>query len=171
MKNPINFLTVLCLCLFSIGNCRHSPPPLTKDRVQEISQKPAQNDENLIPGTFEGCVFVPATDFFQKLMVGFKITGEACSATVHQDNTISVDFLGSITTKVFSTSTKDIRTDVFIGELGNNQVLIVQHHQGKAVSVTQTIYDDNGTVVYGKFGEGDYIKECHLLKFQLNACS
>ena len=67
-----------------------------------------------------------------------------------------------VVTSVVSTSTGQYRTDIFIGELGNNQVIIVQHHQGMVVSVTQTVYDKKGNVVYGKSGQGEYIKECHL---------
>ena len=155
-------LVALYSCIFIVGGCGHSVPLLTRDRVQKLLQNPPQNQEKLNPGTFNGCILVPASDFIQKLMVGFELTGETCSATVHQDNSLSGDFLGDTTTLVVSTSMEHIRTDTFIGELKNNQVLIVQHHQGKVVSVTQTIYDKNGTVVYGKFGQGDFIKECNF---------
>ena len=61
-----------------------------------------------------------------------------------------------------STSTEGFVTDIFVGELGNDEVLIVQHHQGEVVSITQTIYDENGDVVYGRSGVGEFIRECHF---------
>ena len=105
---------------------------------------------------------MPATDFIQKIMVGFERTGESCFVTVGKNNTVEVSFLEGNAVSVVSTSTDRYRTDIFIGELGSDQVLIVQHHHGEVVSVTQTIYDKKGYVVYGKNGQGDYIKECHF---------
>ena len=152
--------TTLYFCTLIVGSCSHSVPSLTRDNVQELLHNPSQDQEKLTPGTFKGCVLVPATDFIQKLMVGFELTGETCSATVNPNNSVSISFLGDATISVVSTSTERIQTDIFIGELENNQVLIVQHHQGQVVSITHTIYDKNGVVVYGKFGQGDFIKEC-----------
>jgi len=162
-------LMILCFCAFFTGSCDHSeqplasrskPPPLTKNNVRQLLQNPSQNRNKLEPGTFKGCVLIPATDPIQKRMVGFQLTGETCSATVGPNNSIRVDFLGNIDIPLASTSTEQIQTDTFVGELENNQVLIVQYHQGQVVSVTQTIYDNNDDVVYGKFGNGDFIKEC-----------
>ena len=98
----------------------------------------------------------------QRLMVGFEVTGESCSVTVNEDNTVAVSFLGDASIPLVSTSTENRCTDIFIGELENDQVLIVQHHRGEVVSLTQTIYDEKGDVVYGRFGNGDYIRECHF---------
>ena len=125
-------------------------------------ENPPQNQEPLKEETFNGCVHVPATDFIQKIMVGFERTGESCFVTVGKNNTVEVSFLEGNAVSVVSTSTDRYRTDIFIGELGSDQVLIVQHHHGEVVSVTQTIYDKKGYVVYGKNGQGDYIKECHF---------
>ena len=95
-------------------------------------------------------------------MVGFEITGENCSVMVKRDNTVTVSFLGDAVIPLVSTSTENRRTDTFVGGLGNGQVLIVQHHRGEVVSLTQTVYDENGDVVYGRSGNGDYIRECHF---------
>ena len=52
-------------------------------------------------------------------------------------------------------------SDIFIGELNNSNVLVVQHDfNGHVRSVTQTIRDSNGILVYGRSGKGDMIKEC-----------
>ena len=82
--------------------------------------------------------------------------------TVRKNNNIEVSFIGDIVTPVVSTSTNQYQTDIFIGELGNDEVLVVQHYQGEVVSVTETIYDEKGHVVYGKSRQGDPIKECHF---------
>ena len=95
-------------------------------------------------------------------MVGFETTGESCSVTVNRDNTVRVSFLGDAVIPVVSTSTERYPTDIFIGELGNDQVLIVQHHRGDVVGITQTVYDENGDVVYGRSGVGEFIRECSL---------
>jgi len=63
-----------------------------------------------------------------------------------------------------SVSINQHRTDIFIGELETDQVLVVQHHQSVVVSVTQTVYGQKDHVVYGKSGQDYYIKSCHLGK-------
>ena len=136
--------------------------PLTRENTEKLLENPPQNQETLKTGTFDGCVLVPATAFIQKIIGTFKITGETCSVTVSEGNAVEVSFLGDAVVSVVSTSTDQIRTDIFIGELENDQVLIVQHHQREVISVTQTIYDKKGHIVYGKNGQGDSIKECLL---------
>ena len=144
-------------------NCSGSPiQPLTRENNRKLFQNPPQNQKQLKLGTFYGCVHVPATGFIQNLMVGFKRTGESCSITISEDNMIQVSFLGDNVIPIVSTSTDQYRTDTFTGELDNDQVLIVQHQQGEVVSVTQTIYDKNGDVVYGKSGQGQWIKGCNF---------
>ena len=93
-------------------------------------------------------------------MVGSERTRESCTVTVNQNNTVRVSFLGDAVIPIVSTSTARYRTDSFIGELENGQVLIIQHHRGEVVSVTQTVYDKNGDVVYGRSGKGDHIRGC-----------
>ena len=107
-------------------------------------------------------VHIPARGFNQRLMVGFERTGERCSVTVQRGNTVQVSFLGDAVIPLVSTSTERPRTDLFVGELGADQVLIVQHRRGEVVSITQTVYDANGDVVYGRSGVGDFIRECVL---------
>ena len=158
-KAGINFF-FLFVFLFSVGCSNSIEGSLTKESNRRLFANPDQNQEQLRTGTFYGCVSIPARNRIQKLLVGFEITGENCSVTVNEDNIVNVNFLGDVDVPVFSTSAGEHRTDIFIGELENNQVLIVQHHEGEVVSVTQTIYDQNDVVVYGKFGQGDYIKEC-----------
>ena len=150
------------ILFFTISCSGSSVPPLTRENTKRLLENPPQNQEPLKEGTFNGCVHVPATNFIQKIMVGFERTGENCFVTVGKNNTVEVSFLEGGIVSVVSTSTDQYRTDIFIGELGNNQVLIVQHHQGEVVSVTQTVYDKKGHTVYGKSGQGEYIKECHF---------
>ena len=95
-------------------------------------------------------------------MVSFERTGERCSVTVQRGNPVQVSFLGDAVIPLVSTSTERFRTDLFAGELGAGQVLIVQHRRGEVVSITQTVYDANGDVVYGRSGVGDFIRECVL---------
>ena len=159
----IQFISILWLIIFFLASCGGSPPkPLTKENIKQLVGSSPQNSEQLKTETFNGCVHVPATDFIQKIMVGFKRTGETCVVAVTENNTVKISFFGADAIPVFSTSTAQYNTDIFVGELENNQVLIVQHHQGEVVSVTQTVYDKKGHVVYGKSGQGDHIKECHL---------
>ena len=155
---------VLPILLFTI-NCSGSGSPiqpLTRENNRNLFKNPAQNQKQLKLGTLYGCVHVPATGFIQNLMVGFEKTGESCSITISENNMIQVSFLGDNVIPIVSTSTDQHRTDTFIGELDNNQPLIVQHQRGEVVSVTQTIYDENGDVVYGKSGKGQWIKSCNL---------
>ena len=143
-----------------MNSCGYFVAPLTKSRVQDLLRNPSQDQEKLTAGIFSGCVLVPATGFIQKLTVGVELTGETCSMSVNRNNTVRVDFLENTIIPVVSTSTEQVQTDTFIGQLKNNQLLIVQHYQGTAMSITQTIYDEGDTVVYGKSGQGDFIKAC-----------
>ena len=158
----VNFQFILFLpVFFFLVSCGGSvAQPLTKESIKKLLENPPQNQDKLQEGTFDGCVHVPAKGFVQRIMVGFERTGETCSVTVGENNTVEVSFVEDGAIPVVSTSTDQRRTDIFIGELENNQVIIVQHHQGEVVSVTQTIYDKNGDVVYGKSGQGDSIKGC-----------
>ena len=160
IKIILIFLSIILFAVSCGGSS--SVQSLTRENTKKLLGNPPQNQEKLKTGTFIGCVHIPATGLIQDLMVGFERTGESCSITVNEDNTVQVSFLGDTAIPIVSTNTDQYKTDTFIGELENNQVLIVQHHQGEVGSVTQTIYDKNGDVVYGKSGEGDIIKECHF---------
>ena len=151
-----SFLLLAILCKVAAAQ------PLTRSYLQGLLSNPPLNQEKLRSGTRHGCVHIPARGFIQRLMVGFEITGESCSVTVNEDNTVAVSFLGDASIHLVSTSTENYLTDTFGGELENGQVLIVQHHRGEVVSLTQTVYDENGDVVYGRSGDGDYIRECHF---------
>ena len=134
-------------------------PHLTKSRVQNFL-KSNSNQEILTQEVIHGCVTVPAESTWQNMWVGFKFTGEVCSATVGPNNTVSVSFLSDNFISVKSTSTQEYKTDTLVGEINNNQVLIVQYlHDGRVISITQTVYNQNNQVVYGQV-EGNYIKEC-----------
>ena len=162
--SKIRYIYSFLVTVFFIAGCSSSAvQPLTKEGVHTLLQNPPQNQEKLKTGTIYGCVHLPAKNKLLKYLGDFEKTGESCSITVNEDNTVRVSFLGDVTISLFSTSADGIRTDTFVGELDSNQVLIVQHHQGEVVSVTQTIYDQNGDVVYGKFGEGKSIKSCNLM--------
>ena len=148
--------------LFAMVCQSTSAQPLTRSYLQRLLSNPPLNQEKLRSGTRHGCVHIPARGFMQRLMVGFEITGESCSVTVNRDNTVAVSFLGDAVIPLVSTSTENRRTDIFVGGLEKDQVLIVQHHRGEVVSLTQTVYDESGDVVYGRSGNGDYIRECHF---------
>ena len=156
----MQFISSFLLIFFFTNSCNGgSKSPLTRKNIRAALANPSENQPRLNPKTYEGCESVPAKNFFKKKLVGFDFTGETCSVTVHSGNTVSVSFIDGdpVPVKILS------GTDIYVGELGNNQVLIVQHTTGgEVVSVTQTIYDSEGNVVYGKSGEGDSIKECLL---------
>ena len=162
MRKTVFVLISASFLIFGMICNAAAAEPLNKSYVQSLLTKPPRNEEKLKTGTLHGCVHIPARGFMQRLMVGFEMTGESCSVTVNRDNTVRVSFLGDAVIPVVSTSTERYRTDIFIGELGNDQVLIVQHHRGDAVGITQTVYDENGDVVYGRSGVGVFIRECNL---------
>ena len=162
MKNVKFVFVIMSLILYTMACQSVSAQSLTRSHLQALLSNPPRAQEKLKPGTRHGCVHIPARGFIQRLMVGFEITGENCSVMVKRDNTVAVSFLGDAVIPLVSTSTENRRTDTFVGGLGNGQVLIVQHHRGEVVSLTQTVYDENGDVVYGRSGNGDYIRECHF---------
>ena len=157
----ILFFIILNGCANSTASeSNNSMFPLTRNKIKNLLENPPTRFEKLEEETISGCVSVPARGFFQKLFVGLESTGESCSITIHPNNKISVNFLSQKNIPLISTSQPGIPTDTFVAELDNGQVLIVQQVKGRVVSVTQTIYDSQGTVVYQNSGEGDFIREC-----------
>lgn len=156
-------LFILSVCGFI--SCQNSgaegPFPLTKSRVQKILQKaPDPGGQQLRTETLKGCVSAPAKSFLQNLFVGEKFTGETCSVTVKPNNTVAVSFLGGIDIPLTDTATAEYSTDIFLNEIEENGVVIIQHVDGRVVSVTHTVYDEKGYVVYGGYGKGKFIKAC-----------
>ena len=135
--------------------------PLTKTSVRQTLQKrPDPDGQQLKTETLKGCVSAPAKGFFQNLFVGERFTGEICYVTVKPNNTVAVSFLGNIDIPLADTATQQYSTDIFLNEIGDNGLIIVQHVLGDVVSVTHTVYDKKGYVVYAGYGKGKFIKSC-----------
>ena len=78
----------------------------------------------------------------QRALVGFQFTGEKCSFTISAHNHVTVSFLGDTPFPVLSTGPSRYPEDVYVAELENNQVLVVQHNPDRSfIIVTQTGYD------------------------------
>lgn len=159
---PYSFVFISS-CHFPRSETNHQFP-LTKDSIEQTLSAPShQTQETLVQGNYTGCVKIPATGWLQKKMVGFKFTGETCSVAVQANNIVIVDFLGNKQVNVKNTSTTSMKTDLFVGKLENNEVLLVQHHQGKVLIATHTSYDNNNHLIYGRSGNGDVFKECLIM--------
>ena len=159
----------MCICVFSCcpifagGKSPRSltQTALTRAKVREVLRKPPfPGAPQLRAEIIRGCVSEPAKEFFQKLFVGGRFTGKSCTVAVKPNNIVSVSFLGNIDIPLAYTGSKENPTDIFLNEVGDNQILIVQHVHGRAVSVTYTVYDKKGYAVFGGYGKGDFIKEC-----------
>ena len=133
---------------------------LTKSYIRKLMLNPPANQERLEVKTYQGCVHVPAKNFVQRTMVGFRRTGETCTITLGENNTAKISFWGDQVISLISMSTERTPSDLFVAELDNEQVLLVQHHQGEVVSLTHTVYNGRGGVVYGGSRGGQIIKEC-----------
>ena len=132
IKIILIFLSIILFAVSCGGSS--SVQSLTRENTKKLLGNPPQNQEKLKTGTFHWlCAYTGNRSLFKSLMVGFERTGESCSITVNEDNTVQVSFLGDTAIPIVSTSTDQYKTDTFIGELENNQVLIVQHHQGEVV--------------------------------------
>ena len=152
------------IIFFAMVGCRGpARSPLTKAYIKNLFKNPPSNQIVLQEKTYKGCVYIPGSNPIQRLMVGSESTGETCSVTVGQENKVTVSFLGNRQISLVSTSgSSKWHSDIFAGDLGENQVLIIQHHQGQVFEVMQTVYDKNDHVVYGPSGKGTYIKGCRL---------
>ena len=161
-----NILTALCCFIVVTSNCsgKNDPLPLTKEHINETVSQGSKSNLTLPTGTHKGCVTVPGS-FIQRTMVGFQFTGEECSFTISANNHVTVSFLGDTAFPVFSTGPRRYPEDVYVAELENNQLLVVQHNtQGSFITVTQTVYDRNNMAVYDQHGEGSYIKKCFPMR-------
>ena len=153
-----NSLAALCCLLVGLSNCSgpNPPSPLTKAHISETLRRGAQSPLTLPPGTHTGCVTVPG-GFMQRALVGFQFTGEKCSFTISAHNHVTVSFLGDTPFPVLSTGPRRYPEDVYVAELANQQLLVVQHNPDRSfIIVTQTGYDSNNRAVYN----GHYIKRC-----------
>ena len=161
------FFFFCCFLLFSsctgasLHHLTDSIFPLTREKIQKLSKESLINhSETLKEETISGCAFIPAKNFFQRIFVGLRSAGESCSITVHSNNKVSINFLNQKNIQLLNTSQPDALTDTFVAEINRNQVLIVQHRHRQVVSITQTIYDSQGVVVYQDYGKGEFIKTC-----------
>ena len=149
----------LVLLLVGCGNSNNQPVA-KKINKSFLLMDHSQEQEKLKAGTFQGCVYITATNFIQKIMVGFKFTGEICDIEVNEDNTVKVSFLRDEAISLVGVKIEDDYKDLFIGDLENNQALVIEHYKGALVSVIQTSYDKNGDLIYGSFERDKYIKRC-----------
>lgn len=159
----IQFIFPFLLGLSFINYCG-AKTSLIQTNIQKI--KSSSNQTKLKTGVYNGCEGVPAKNIIQRWMVGFKFTGHTCSVNIHSDQTISTSLIGS---KAYLIS--EIKgSDIFIAPLENdNEILIIQHHNGNVVSVSHRTYDTYNTNGNLNFGRGDYLKQC--FHFNGTGCS
>jgi len=55
-------------------------------------------------------------------------------------------------------------SEFFINNVDKKNTYVLQLQNALPVSLTHTKYDKNDKLVYGKNGDGNYIKECGFLK-------
>ncbi len=143
-------------------------PSLTRADVQNAINQSTQSSLVLPMGTHKGCVTVPG-GVIQRAMVGFRFTGEPCSFEIGSSNNVSVSFLGNTNIQVFSTGPARYPEDVYVAELENDQLLVMQHNtHGNFVTATLTTYDKNNNAIYGGQGIRSYIKQCYPIDRSCN---
>ena len=170
----------LCFSLFAIG-CGNKNP-LTRKNIRKLLSNPPRNQERLIPETLYGCLRrpsdrrsrrdrdrrsalnrIPGGFSGQGGVGGFDSGGDSCSVTVVRDDTIEVDFLGNVyPITVVGLGNNEEYDDILVGEVGSNELIVVEHRRGRVESVTHTEYDRDDEVIYGRSGQGEYIQECDL---------
>ena len=157
-------LPVALVFLFtSVCGGREGTVMSTASSAEQTTRQTPSRVPELKTGTYHGCESVPSNKFFQRLFLGFEFTGESCSVTVVSGNNVTVSCIEDeiVSLAPYPAPDGNSYSDVFIGELNNSNVLVVQHaFSGHVRSVTQTIRDSNGILVYGRSGKGDMIKEC-----------
>lgn len=157
----MRFLTLFIFSFSFLSNCGGATAKLTtKENVRKLLENPPPKSQNkLKQGTYNGCVSKPAKDFFQRILVGGRYTGETCSITVRPNNKVSLSFFeGAVIPLV---SADSIRTDILVGDLKDkdNNIIVVQHHEREVVEVTHTLYDkNNGTAFQLEYMKS--IKSC-----------
>ena len=151
-------LALLCSLLF-LGGCTGQssarPNDLTKQNLTRLLQNPRDAQSVLIPGSSTGCEHIPTPDPTSSYP-GIEVTGKSCEVTVKKDGRVSVSFLPEDVLVVFLAG-----SDTHLGELQNDGVLVVQHDRSdRPMNVTQTTYDSNGEIIYGRSGRGEFIRAC-----------
>ena len=159
-------LHVALMCLFtSVCGGLEDPVISAVHGAEDTSRQASSRVPDLRTGTYHGCESVPSKKFFQRLFVGSEFTGKSCSVTVVSGKKAAVSFIEDkiVSLTPYPAPDSNFSSDIFIGELDNPHVLIVQHDfHGHVYSVTQTIRDSTGTLVYAKSGKGEMIRECIL---------
>ena len=118
-------------------------------RAERATRQTPSRVPDLSIRTYDGCESVPAQSGLQRLFVGFELTGESCSVDVLAGNNVRVSFIDDEIVPLAPYPAPDGRfnSDILIGELGNSDVLIVQHDfNGHVYNVTQTIRDSSGAL-------------------------
>ena len=146
------------LCFSFIGNCNSKNQPFTQSYIQQITQTTSTFPQTLKQKTYTGCEVVPATGN-KPQFEGQEYTGQTCSVKILPNNKAEVSFLSETP---YSLSLLEENSDSFAAQINNNEVLILQihFHQGQVLSATQTSYDENNHLNYGRSGKGKFIKAC-----------
>ena len=148
-------------------NCGRSVS-FTKEHIRHIIESRSHSGPTLSAETYRGCETVPATGT-KPQFEGTEFTGQPCSVTIHpqeavhstahRSQSVEVSFISG---PVALTTLLERGSDTFVTLLNENEVLLIQHRNGRVISVTQTGYDNKGHLNYGLSGDGNFIKSCRL---------
>ncbi len=165
--NILSFLS----CLLLTWGCQSAVPPslrLVRENIEPLLKNPQDSKQFLLPGTYKGCEQRPVEDPTSS-RPGVEVTGKPCHLKWKQNGKAFLNFLSE---EVQMVAFKN--TDIYIGELKNKELLIVQYSRaGKALHATHTAYDSRGHVIYGLSGEKTFtpsFKSCGSLSFSDPVC-
>lgn len=161
--NILSFLS----CLFVAGGCQSAVPPslkLVRENIEPLLKNPQNSTRFLLPGTYRGCEQVQVEDPTSSIP-GVEVTGKSCHLRLKKTGKAFLSFLSEeVQTVAFK------NTDIYIGELKNGELLIIQYGRDKhPIHANHTAYDSKGHVIYGlsrKRRTDPSFKSCASLSLQ-----
>ena len=140
----------------------------TRERIEVAAQAAQGPVREILEGIVAGEVVVENPDNW---WTGARFTGERCGIKVEHRRTgtfVHTEFL-DIEAKL-DARLGPADTPFFVGRTEGGQAVVLQHHQGRPVSLTLARFEEDGTLSYGACGKrGTPFLECHAGGLEKNS--
>lgn len=132
----------------------------TRERIEAAAQAARGPVREILEGIVAGEVVTEDPDNW---WTGVRFTGERCEIGVEHRRTgtfVRAEFLEAAAKLEARMGPAD--TPFFVGRTTGGRAVVLQHHQGRPISLTLTRFEEDGTLSYGACGKrGTPFLECH----------
>ena len=140
----------------------------TRERIEAAAQAAQGPIREILEGIVAGEVVTEDPDNW---WTGARFTGERCGIKVEHRRTgtfVRTGFLAAAAKLEARMGPAD--TPFFVGRTAGGGAVVLQHHQGRSVSLTLTRFEEDGTLSYGACGKRETpFLECHAGGLELDS--